>query len=609
MPAEFHLLRPAWLLVLPPAAALIWWAMRRRLRAGSWRSVIDERLLAFVLDDRAAGGRSRLPLAIALAAVTLACLALAGPTWERQKQQLYRGGDSLVIALDLSRSMDAADVAPSRLERAKLKLMDLLERRRDGQTALVVYSSHAFTVTPLTDDVDTIGALVGSLSTDIMPSRGSVPASALAKAKDLLEQAGASRGRVLLITDGAGGEAASVAAELRRAGYTTSVIGVGTSEGGPVPQAGGGFVTDAAGRMVLPGLEEGLLKDIAAAGGGIYRRLAIDDSDIAAVVAAMGRGSADPARSGEDYFTDLWHDQGPWLVLALLPLAALAFRRGWVMVLLVLALPAPETAVAAGWRDLWATPDQQGAAAYEAGRHGEAAELFRDPAWQAAARYRAGDYSASADLLADVDGADAAYNRGNALARQGDYEAAIAAYEEALAADPDNEDARYNRDLLRQLQNQQQSGGEGQPQQGESSENGEQQQGGESGEQQSSEGEQEQQSAGAESGETEESGTESQAQSTPADEQATIDELREEMRKQAEREPGDEGQEAPPQYAELSPEERSRQEQAQAMEQWLRRVPNDPGGLLRRKFMDQYRRQGRDQDGNRLWTDEPVEPW
>ena len=618
MPAEFHFLRPLWLLAIPVALALLYWLTRRRLDAGGWRAVIDERLRPYVLDDRGGTGGSRAPFWLAAGIAVLASVALAGPAWERQKQELYRGGDALVVALDLSRSMDAADVPPSRLARARLKLLDLLERRQEGQTALVVYSAHAFTVTPLTDDVDTIAALVGSLSTDIMPSRGSLPGRALEKARELLEQAGASRGHVLLIGDGATGDTVTTAADLRDAGYRVSVLGVGTAEGGPLPKPDGGFVTDEAGRMVLPALEEALLQEVARAGAGVYRRLSVDGADLDAVLAAMGPGAPGTrGGDGREFYSELWHDRGPWLVLALLPLAALAFRRGWLLALVVLALPLPQPAYAAGWQDLWLTPDQQAARALEDGRAEEAAALFEDPAWAAAARYRAGDYAASAEAFARLDSVDAGYNRGNALARQGEYEAAIEAYEAALAAEPEHEDARHNLELLRRLQQQQSSGGEGESGDGESQQQqaGEdQQRSGESGEQGSdSEGTQQAAEQGGEQGGEGNRQAEADGQSSPADaeERQAIEELREEMRRAAEaaEQDGERGEQQARQ-AMASAEERSAQEQAQAMEQWLRRVPNDPGGLLRRKFRDQYQRQGRDQDGNPLWTDqEEVQPW
>ncbi len=181
---------------------------------------------------------------------------MAGPAWQRVEQPVFRSDQALVVALDLSRSMDAQDVAPSRLMRARLKILDLLERRGSGQTALVVYSSNAFTVTPLTTDTDTIAALVNSLSTDIMPSRGSYPTAAIDKGKQLLEQAGAASGEILLVTDGSSSpDTERTARDLKAFGYTLSVLAVGTAEGAPIPRLSGGFVTDQSGNLAVPRLE------------------------------------------------------------------------------------------------------------------------------------------------------------------------------------------------------------------------------------------------------------------------------------------------------------------------------------------------------------------
>ena len=267
----------------------------------------------------------------------LAATALAGPSWNRVEQPVFRSEQAVVIALDLSRSMDAQDLTPSRLTRARLKILDILEARRSGQTALVVYSSNAFTVTPLTTDADTVAALVNSLSTDIMPSRGSHPVAAITKSKKLLEQAGVAYGEVLLITDGGTSPAAErAAADLQSSGYSLSVLGVGTREGAPIPRADGGFVTDRSGNIVVPRIEGTALRSLAAAGGGRFALLSADDSDINILLSGEVRtGSA----SDESLATDQWQEEGPWLLLLLVPMAAMAFRRGLVLVLLVFLLP------------------------------------------------------------------------------------------------------------------------------------------------------------------------------------------------------------------------------------------------------------------------------
>ncbi len=609
MPAEFHFLRAEWLWALPLVAALTWALARRQLAPGSWQSVIDPALAPHVLSRNQARGLAY-RWWLALLGGVLAVLALAGPSWNRIEQPVFRSEQALVIALDLSRSMDAQDLNPSRLTRARLKILDILERRASGQTALVVYSSNAFTVTPLTTDADTVAALVNSLSTDIMPSRGSYPLAAIEKGRQLLEQAGVSYGEVLLITDGGASPAAENAAEaLRDAGYALSVLAVGTPEGAPIPRAGGGFVTDRAGNIAVPRLQTAGLRRLAEAGGGRFGILTADDSDRELLLSDDGTATAADSASGDESLaTDQWQEEGPWLVLLLLPIAALAFRRGLVLVLVFAVLPLAEPAQAFGWDDLWRTKNQQGSALLEAGDAEQAAQLFEDPAWRAVANYRAGQYPSSAAGFASAEDADSLYNLGNALARMGEFESAIDAYEQVLEMVPDMEDARYNRDLLLDALQQSkdaQSGDQGNQENANESGGGAQQ----------SEGQSQSEQAGEEGASGDPGAEGEQGESSVRDQEAQNQEDLEALQQELERaaqEAGEQSAEGEEQQGMTQAEAeamRRAQEQQQAMEQWLRRIPNDPGGLLRRKFRYQYQRQGRDQDGNNLWPDDEAQPW
>src|SRR5690606_38281110 len=230
-----HFLRPAWLIALPLGAVLIFAALRAQASGGAWRRVVDRALQPLVLSDSDRYSGRRLPLLGALFAWAVATIALAGPTWERLPVPAFRSNEALVVALDLSRSMDAADLPPSRITRAKLKLLSLLDRRDGGQTGLVVFSAHAFTVTPLTTDTRTIASLVAALTTDIMPSQGSRIDVGLAKAAALLRQANVTNGRILLMTD-APPSARDVAAAraLAAEGIAVSVLAIGTEDGAPI---------------------------------------------------------------------------------------------------------------------------------------------------------------------------------------------------------------------------------------------------------------------------------------------------------------------------------------------------------------------------------------
>ncbi len=611
--AEFHFLRPWWLLALPVGAWLIWQLLRGRAESGGWRSVVEARLRPFVLAEPEVLRDSRLALFAALAAWLVAVVALAGPAWERQPVPAFRSDEALVVALDLSRSMDAGDVEPSRLERAKLKLLDLLERRAAGQTALVVFSTAAFTVTPLTTDTRTISSLVSSVDTSIMPTQGGSIASGLERAATLLKQTGLNRGDILLITDSEVTPAdRELAGDLAGDGFRVSVLAVGTEQGAPIPRPEGGFVSDANGQVVIPQLDAASLQRLPAVGGGRYAALAPSDRDLDALFpepAALPIDVALDEGGGEEYEADVWLDRGVVLVAVLLPLLALSFRRGWICVFaLVLLAPLPR-AHAFEWQDLWQRPDQRAIKALEAQEAARAAELFENPEWRSAAQYRAEQFEASAASLSNVDSAEGHYNRGNALAKSGQLPAAIAAYDRALELNPAHEDARFNRDLveeyLKQNPEQQQPQDQGeQGQQGSSdqsqSQSGQQQDGGESADNQQS-----QQGEEGENGETQANdGSEEQSEQPQDGEQ-----------------PGEEGSEQNANAGEEAADEQVAQASGaedveqwaseQAAEQWLRRVPQDPGGLLRRKFLYQYQRLGVDQNGNRVGQGSAAEqrPW
>ena len=605
MLADFQWLRPEWLWALPLVALITFAMTRRELAPGNWQRIVDPALAPYVLSRSASGRHSYRWWLMALGGI-IAVLSLAGPSWNRVELPVFRSEQAMVIALDLSRSMDAQDLMPSRLTRARLKILDILERRESGQTALVVYSANAFTVTPLTTDVDTIAALVNSLGTDIMPSRGSYPVAAINKGRQLLQQAGVGYGEVLLITDGGTSPAAErAAADLYDAGYTLSVMGVGTPEGAPIPMAGGGFVTGRSGQIAVPKLESKELRSLAAAGHGRYMILSADDRDLDALLSGVIDSSSESEAS---LATDQWQEEGPWLLLLLLPLAAFAFRRGWLLVIVFVLMPVAEPVHAFGWDDLWLTRDQQAQRQLAEGSVADAASLFKDPLWKAVAHYRAREYAGSAHGFAGQEDTESLYNLGNALARLGEFESAIDAYEQVLEINPGNEDAQYNRDLVKDLldRQQQSESGQGQNQDASSQSGG----GG-----QQSEGEGDQDRSGAE-GAAGDSGAESEpGDSSRSEDEMNQDDLEaiqaelERAAQQAARQQQGEAQDVEGMSPANEVAERRAQEQRQAMEQWLRRIPNDPGGLLRRKFRYQYQRLGRDQDGNNLWPDDEVQPW
>jgi Ca-activated chloride channel family protein len=470
-------------------------------------------------------------------------------------------------------------------------------------------------VTPLTTDTRTIAALVTAVGSDIMPTQGSSAAAGLAKAGALLRQTGLRSGEILLIGDADVTPAdLELAADLRREGFIVHVLAVGTEQGAPIGQPGGGFLTDAAGQVVIPRLDPAGLQRLAAAGGGRFARLATDDRDLDTLFpapAALPIDASLDTSTAEEYEADVWRDRGSWLVLALLPLLVLGFRRGLLCAWLAwLVLPMPR-AEAFEWADLWQRRDQRGYEAFATEHPERAAELFDDREWRGAAEYRAGRFAEAAATLEGIDSADGHYNRGNALAKAGQLEPAIAAYERALELDPAHEDAHYNRDLLEDFleQNpdqrqpsQDSSGGE---QDGEQQRDaaGEEGTAGEQARGEPSPGEQGDEADRPSDGQAQAGEGEGSEDSPPEDAEDEGGEQTDRQAAAAERGEDENGDEAVP-----GPEDVEQWASEQAAEQWLRRVPQDPGGLLRRKFLYQYQRLGVDQDGNPVSPEEPK-PW
>ncbi len=489
--------------------------------------------------------------------------------------------------------MDATDVKPSRLTRARFKVADMLKHRKEGLTAFVVYAGDAFTVTPMSDDTATIISQLPALSTNVMPVQGSRIDLALAEAGKLLRQSGFTRGDILVITDEVKLATAIDAVQaIRDQGYRVSIMGIGTAAGSPIPLQRRGFLKDDSGAIVIAKLDEAALETVADIGGGIYTKLRMDDQDIQALQALHSIDRLQNNMKDTRYKADIWREHGPWLLLATLPLAALAFRRGYLMILVLVFLPSTQPALAIDWTGLWLRPDQQASRALDAGEAVKAAQLFRNPAWKAAAWYRAENYEQVLRALEDSDDSDGLYNKGNALARLGRFPEAIAAYEEVLKRDPDHEDARHNRDLLeKELQRQPQE----QHNQSQSDEQDPQPQNQNGRSQKNQQQQESPQAQGQEQPNNQAQRHDDTEDATTADTQPPQPTSQTNQR----REPADAEPKNDLQADTLA---EPKDESQLATEQWLRRIPDDPGGLLRRKF--RYLHQQRSRSAN-----QDSEPW
>jgi len=575
MLADFHFIRPFWLLALIPASVFIVLLLKNKLAHGNWDNVCDAELLPYILQDKA-GRQQHWTLAFMSIASVLAILALAGPTWERLPSPVFRNDAAVVIALDLSRSMNATDIKPSRLVRARYKISDLLSQRKDGLTALIVYAGDAFTVTPLTEDIHTINSQLNALTTDIMPRQGSNTLAALEQAVELLQQAGQTQGGILLISDAINDGVAKKATALL-GDYQLSVLGVGTADGAPITLSNGSFLKDRKGNIVVPKLDAASLENLATTHGGIYQNIQADDSDISAIINKMDTPNSQNAAEEQQHLIEKWAEKGPWLLLLILPLVALYFRKGLLIVPVILLLPFPQDSYAFGWQDLWLTQDQQGQRAFEQQQFEQAEQQFQSPEWKAAAQYKSGNYQQAIDTLSSSNTADSFYNQANALAKTQQLPEALAAYKQTLQLDPEHEDAQFNKDLVEQALKQQQDQQQNSDQ---SSEQDEQQK---SDQQQEQSQQQNEQSNSSEQQQSDQNESSEQQNKT---EQENDEEQSQEAAEQQDNKETEESESTMQQQADAQQKPMTEDEQANA--QWLQRIPDDPAGLLKRKFKYQY---------------------
>jgi len=589
---EFHWLRPEWLLGLLPVFILLGLLFRLQRSANNWQQVIAPELLPHLIEGTLAPTRRR-GLIVLLMAWVVCCVALAGPVWEKITVPIHKKESALVILFDLSPSMLAEDIKPSRLVRARHKLIDLLRLRNEGLSALIAYAGEAHVVAPLTDDTATLESLLPALHPSIMPLKGNNPEMAVEKALALLNDAGLQQGDILIVSDEIPSSAASaIIKSLQGLPIRVSILGVGTAEGAPIPYGQGGFAKDSRGNIVIASLNRPTLQHLSAQKNGRYADLRPDNQDLEWLM-ALPDSLEEKTRELEREF-DNWREYGHWLTMLLLPVIAYCFRRGVLVCLfLVPLLSLPQKSHAFGWDDLWYTKDQQGQRSLANGKAEQAAKEFENSDWKGTAQYQAGDYKSATESFQASTGAKAHYNRGNALARAGKLDDAIDAYSRALEQQADFEDAEFNRELVKKLKQEQKK----QEQENKDKDNKEEQDQESQGEgeqdpkDQDQSGEQEPSDQEGENSEPQDS-KEQQEPEKNSEEDSDNDPEDSEQEKQNADEQNQEGESEPnPQEAtesELDPE------QQQALEQWLRQVPDDPGGLLRRKFQYQHRQLRKD---------------
>jgi len=633
--SQFHFIRPEFLFLVPLVLAL-WFLAKRAVSNSGWENYLPiETIRALRVNEQ---NKSVWLHWYFLIAALLLCLAAAGPTWVKQPVPTLQNQRALVVLLDLSPSMLAQDLKPDRLTRAKYKLIDILRQYKDGQIALIAYSGDAHTVSPLTDDPNTLQALLPALHPSIMPSQGSNTEAAIALAEQLLRDAQLSSGEILLITDGVASSAMRTIGDDLASTITLSILGVGSSEPSPIPAGGGGFLRGEDGEIVLSQVNDSELRQFSGRLGGRYARLNTTEEDINFLIPEGFQAGALTEEKLSDTSFDSWTDMGHLFLLLVLPLAAWCFRRGFIYCLPILFLIPSESSWADevtpadalsnstddfSWGHLWQTPDQRAQTLLEQEQYASAAKTFKRKDWQAIANYKNGDFAAAAKQLEGTTDATSLYNKGNALAMSGDLEQALKAYEQVLVAQPDHADAQHNKNVVEQLmqQSQKQQNQEQQDDQRQQEDQRQQNQDSEDNQQSSQPQSDQSESSERQESQNAEQPNETQPESSQEPNGGDKNEQQNQLEKdnesnqpqsednsdqkgakeQAEQEGQRPAEEQNGENVEVAVEE-SGEPLKDSSEQWLRGIKDDPSGLLRRKFKyqaDQKRRSASQSNSNK----------
>ncbi len=638
--ADFHFLRPLWFIALIALPLIIWLIKKLSFQYSGWQQVIPAHLQKVLMSQ----GNKKQSVSIFVPSLifVLAVTALAGPTYQKLPQPVFNVERGSVIVMDMSYSMYSTDVAPNRLTRSRFKAIDILDSINEGDIGLVAYAGASFIISPLTQDINNIKLLLPSLTPEIMPEIGSDPFPALLTANDMLINAGHLKGDIYWLTDDVDRlDIEAINEFIQDYPHRLNILGIGTSDGAPITLPNGELLKDDTGQIVIPKLPIGKLNGLAKKSGGVYQTITHSHDDVESLTSYQLPQDSKELEQEQTKLGDSWQELGPYIVLAILPFVLGYFRRGIILSILPVvmflsptptafaqaidkpqtqAVPTnaqPDNQLVQAWNNLWQTPDQQAQKKYNEQKFEAAAQQFEDKLWQSSAQYRSGNYQQAAEILSGIDTPQALYNKGNALAKAGQIDEAIEAYQQALDQQPDFTQAQDNKALLEKLkeQNQQQDQqGKDQDQQKESEQNENQnndQQGEQNGandqENQNSESQEQQSDAENQQDQSQNNKQENQNQQDNAEQdqkqsdQQQQNEQNKEQEQQAQNQnqqktEGEEQQQEMKQAA-MQESDQKQKELEQKHMQLLNKVTDDPHLLLRNKMQLEYQKRRHQNSG------------
>lgn len=560
---EFHFAHPLylWLLLLIPLFLCLVLFFHTSLSfKNSLEKFIDPHLIPYLLID-ASHKKKRLWIDLGLWSIVwfFLTLAVAGPRWSFREVETFSKDQSLVIALDLSESMNADDIKPSRLTLAKQKIEDILNNSQGIKIGLIAFAADAHMLTPLTDDKKNIRHLLPSIQTDLVYVQGSKLTPVLSMASAMLENEPGNNKALLIISDGGIEDASAMVSlkKLREKGITIHTMGVGTVEGAPLKDGKGNRIKKG-NVLTLSKLEKSKLKEISQVGQGLYleaRYAGEEEKEIVKEIEKKGEMQENLHRTSR-----FWDERFYLFVFPVLPIFLWWFRKGSLFVLFFFCFPLQ----AGTLKDYLLNKEEKGRELFEQGKYEEAAQCFEDPYKKGVACYKNGQFEEAEKMFKECSRKEischAGFNLGNSLAQQKKWKEAIKAYEQVLEQSPENTKAKENLELVKKMLEQEQ-------QQQNHSENSEDQQ-----EQQENDPKEKKESP---------------------EKESQKEENQESEGEQKEAEPEEKKQET-------SSNESEKSEEEQEADQWLNGIENDPKNFLKNKFYVESKKNG---------TTEGIDPW
>ena len=420
---DFHFLRPGFLWLLLPAALTLVLGLMGSREQVKWKSIIAPHLRPYIIQKGSEKIKKQLQLVV-FVFTSFAILGLSGPTVKKIEIPGQILETPAVILMDLSQTMLADDIQPSRLERAKFKIRDFLDEKPGVRIALIGYAGTAHTVVPLTNDYSIIASHVNSLSPEIMPMEGNNLAAALNLA-DTLTRLTTAPGTVLLFSDDFSDESFTLLQQYVGQGKNKIEIVAMNTAG-----------------------DSELMKRIASVEGITMNILTLDKSDMELLAKRISSNLE--FKEEDEEKEDDWQDEGLWFAIPFTLLVLIWFRKGWVIYSLLIMLSFSSCSGGGTVSDWWLTRDFQAQQHFDRGEFEEAAQLYEDPLHRGVAYFKSGDYEKAIAAFEEDTSAMAAYNLGLAYYKNGDYAAAGLAFGLAAEMDPELPDARRNQELMQQ---------------------------------------------------------------------------------------------------------------------------------------------------------------